>query len=371
MKILYAVQATGNGHISRAAEIIPLLEKYGTVDVMLSGNNAHLPVSLHVKFRSKGLSLFYQSGGGINYAKMITRFNPLRIWSDIKRLPVHDYDLIINDFDFVTAMACKIRGAFSVQFGHQASFQYHETPRPANLNRIGEWVLKRFTPANFHVGLHFESYHPNILPPVIGEAVRRTIPSNQGHITVYLAQYKISEIIQQLQSLTHLKFHIFSSEVSAKKQIKNCELFPLGKESFSHSMAHSMGVITGGGFETPAEAMYLGKKIISIPIKGQYEQHCNAEALKKFGALVLHDIDIHFGAHVDRYFTKQASQHFPKIAFVSNQEIVSQFMKLAIKAKSLYHQDIHQETPLPEATALEGLINTNFPSASSAINIMP
>ena len=42
MKILYAVQATGNGHISRAAEIIPLLQTYGSVDVMLSGNNAHI-----------------------------------------------------------------------------------------------------------------------------------------------------------------------------------------------------------------------------------------------------------------------------------------------------------------------------------------
>lgn len=27
MKILYAVQGTGNGHITRAAEIIPALEK--------------------------------------------------------------------------------------------------------------------------------------------------------------------------------------------------------------------------------------------------------------------------------------------------------------------------------------------------------
>jgi hypothetical protein len=29
MKILYAVQATGNGHISRAIELMPHLEKYG------------------------------------------------------------------------------------------------------------------------------------------------------------------------------------------------------------------------------------------------------------------------------------------------------------------------------------------------------
>ena len=28
MKILYAVQKTGNGHLARAQEIIPILEKY-------------------------------------------------------------------------------------------------------------------------------------------------------------------------------------------------------------------------------------------------------------------------------------------------------------------------------------------------------
>ena len=33
MKILYAIQGTGNGHISRAREIIPLLQKYGELDI--------------------------------------------------------------------------------------------------------------------------------------------------------------------------------------------------------------------------------------------------------------------------------------------------------------------------------------------------
>ena len=106
MKILYAVQATGNGHISRAAEIIPLLQNYGEVDVMLSGNNAHLPVQLPVKYKSKGVSLFYKHGGGLNYKRMLKQINPFQLWRDIKNLPVEAYDLVINDFDFVTAMAC-------------------------------------------------------------------------------------------------------------------------------------------------------------------------------------------------------------------------------------------------------------------------
>lgn len=39
MKIFYAIQGTGNGHISRAMELLPYFEKYGSVDVFLSGDN--------------------------------------------------------------------------------------------------------------------------------------------------------------------------------------------------------------------------------------------------------------------------------------------------------------------------------------------
>ncbi|MEK0440073.1 MAG: hypothetical protein RLZZ504_989 [Bacteroidota bacterium] len=368
MKILYAVQATGNGHISRAAEIIPLLQKYGEVDVMLSGNNAHLPVQLPVKYKSKGVSLFYKHGGGLNYKRMLKQINPFQLWRDIKNLPVEAYDLVINDFDFVTAMACKRKKVFSVQIGHQASFQYPESPRPTKSDRLGEYVLQHFAPASHYIGLHFQPYHPQILPPIIGESIRTSMPTHQAHITVYLAQYGIDELMRQFKSLTHLKFHIFSAEVSKQEQKNNCTLFPLGKESFSHSMIHSQGIITGGGFETPAEALFLGKKIISIPIKGQYEQHCNAEALKSLGAKVLYDIDIHFGAEVDQYFDGTPNTEIPENLFWSNQRIVDKFMNLALIAKQKHH---NQDTPLPGATLLEGLINTNFPSASSAINIMP
>lgn len=347
MKILYAVQATGNGHISRASEILPLLQKYGEVDIMLSGNNAHLPVNLPIKYKSKGLSLFYQSGGGLNYFRMLKQLNPVRIWNDIKQLPVEKYDLIFNDFDLITAMACKIKGKFSIQFGHQASFNYPETPRPTSKSAIGEWVLKNFAPAKLNIGLHFKPYHPNILPPIIKEHIRQAQPSNQGHITIYLAQYGHEEIYKQVKSLTHLKFHIFSSAIKEKKLVHNCQFFPLGKECFSHSMIHAKGIITGGGFETPAEALYLGKKIMVIPIKGQYEQKCNAEALREFGAEVISEIDIHFGATIDRFFhePRETTQRYFQDS--TNEGIVDQLMEIAIKALHNYKR---QETSLPSET---------------------
>ena len=52
-------------------------------------------------------------------------------------------------------------------------------------------------------------------------------------------------------------------------------------------MASSTGVLCGAGFETPAEALYLGKKLMVIPMKSQLEQFYNAASLKQLGVPVL------------------------------------------------------------------------------------
>ena len=56
MKIFYAIQGTGNGHLSRAVELYPFLKKYGEVDFFLSGSNTNLKNNLPIKYQSKGVS---------------------------------------------------------------------------------------------------------------------------------------------------------------------------------------------------------------------------------------------------------------------------------------------------------------------------
>jgi hypothetical protein len=53
MKMLFAVQATGNGHVSRAGEIIPYLKKHGELDVLLSGYQLDIDTGFEVKYRKK------------------------------------------------------------------------------------------------------------------------------------------------------------------------------------------------------------------------------------------------------------------------------------------------------------------------------
>lgn len=108
MNILYAVQGTGNGHISRAIQLYPFLKNYGNVDFFISGSNSDLKTDLPVVGRSKGISLFYKATGGLDYLKIIRSFS-FRIFLDAYKLPVNNYDLVINDFDFVTSLACLFR----------------------------------------------------------------------------------------------------------------------------------------------------------------------------------------------------------------------------------------------------------------------
>jgi uncharacterized protein (TIGR00661 family) len=299
MKIFYAVQATGNGHISRAIQLMPYLQKLGEVDVFLSGANATLDAPLPIKYRSKGLSLFYSTCGGLDYKRMWKHNSVVRALREARQLPVHQYDIVINDFDFITAQACRIQKKASVQFGHQASFMSDNTPRPEQTSFLGEAILKRYAPATNYIGLHFQPYDDFIFPPVIKDTFLNATPTDQGHITVYLGAYEQHCIEPHFTALTDFHFHWFLKGITKPERKGNITYMPISNEQFNESLIHCHGIITGGGFETPAEALYLGKRLMCIPIRGQYEQLCNAAALKKLGVTILEDADTdHFASDI-------------------------------------------------------------------------
>jgi len=301
MKILYSIQATGNGHIARAIELMPHLQQYGEVDVFLSGANSNLPINLPVKYTSKGLSLFYGNRGGLDYVKMWKHLNLKNILAEAKQLPVNKYDVVINDFESITSLACMLKGAASINFGHQASFKSKLTPRPAKKDFIGECVLQNYATAKAYVGLHFQPYDSFIYNPIIKQAVVDAEPKNEHHITVYLSHYADEVVVNALCNLSEIKFEIFSKKVTTDTQIKNITLKPINNEAFTKSMINSAAVITGAGFETPAEALYLGKKLLCLPINGQYEQWCNAAALEKLGVPIIKKITNKFGTEVKQW----------------------------------------------------------------------
>lgn len=301
-KIFYALQATGNGHISRAQQIYPYLKNFGEVDFFISGNNANLDFKLPIKFRSKGCSLHYSKCGGLNYMEVVKNIKPYMMFKDAKSLPLEKYDVIINDFDFVTSLACKLKKLPSVQLGHQASFQSNETPRPDKKSIMGETILKHYAHATNHIGFHFQKYDTFILPPVIKEVFVNATPTDLNHVTVYLPSFQKHCLQEAFNRLPYIKFHWFLDGVESIRTVKNVTYYPINQELFNKNLLSCHGLITGGGFETPAEALYLGKKLISIPIKNHYEQECNAAAIKQMGIKVLHDVDDTFADIVEQWY---------------------------------------------------------------------
>ena len=311
MKIFYAIQATGNGHLSRAIQLHPYLQKYGQVDFLLSGTYATLQPSIPIKYRSKGLSLHYSQCGGLDYWNIAKKIKPNQIYKDACSLPLERYDVIINDFDAITSLACTLQKKHSVSFGHQASFTSKLTPRPLKNDVIGELIFQYYAPAPQNIGLHFERYDDFIFPPIIKDEIRNAEPKNKGHITVYLPSFQKECLEKAFNKLPNETFHWFLSEVKTKHKIKNITYYPVDPSLFNKSLINCQGIITGGGFETPSEALYLRKKILSIPIRKHYEQECNAAALHKMGIPVIYEVGSDFDLIIENWLSHP--MNYPKI----------------------------------------------------------
>lgn len=286
MKILYAIQGTGNGHISRAREIVPLLQKYGELDILISGTQADVQLTQDVKYNLHGFSFVFGKKGGVHHFKTWKSMNLPRFIKDMKIVPLADYNLIINDFEPITAWACKQQRLESVSLSHQASFKSAKVPRPRTID-WGKIILNRYAPTTHHVGFHFEKYDDFIYTPVIRSEVRNLKPTNLGHYTVYLPAIDDKHLVKLLKQLPYIRWEVFSKHTKLSYSDGNVFVEPINNEKFNASMASCEGLFTGGGFEAPAEALFLGKKLLVAPMKFQYEQQCNAFALKRLGLPVI------------------------------------------------------------------------------------
>lgn len=300
--------------MSRAREIIPHLEKHGEVDLLLSGTQADVRLSQPLRWKLHGFSFIFGKKGGVAHAKTWQSMDLRQLYRDMKMLPLEEYDLIINDFEPVTAWACRRKKIPCIGLSHQASFLSPDTPRPSRLlPNWAEALFRYYAPVTAAIGFHFKPYAGFIHPPVIRSEIRRLKPENKGHYTVYLPAHDDKELVGELGKIPEVCWQVFSKHARSPYQHGNVQVHPVNNELFNKSLASCEGLLTAGGFESPAEALFMGKKVFSIPMKGQWEQQCNAEALRRMGVPVRKEIDRQFsGALKDWVKNGQVIPvHFP------------------------------------------------------------
>lgn len=291
MKILYALQATGNGHIARANVLVPKLRERAEVDVFISGQNAQLPLNFNAT-KNRGISLFYSKEGGLNYKKIIQKNSFINFIKSVKNIPIQSYDLIINDFEPITAYAAKYRNKKIIGLSHQAAVLHELAPKPDDKHTLSKLIFKRYAPINESYGFHFKKYDQSIYYPILRDSIRNLKTDTEDYFLVYLPSFNNEKIYQALSKIKGTDWIIFSPFSKTSKKQNNCTFFPIDDRLFTSYLATAKGVLCGAGFEFPAEVLHLQKMLYVIPIKGQYEQYCNYLALKQLGVMGSEDLNI-------------------------------------------------------------------------------
>jgi uncharacterized protein (TIGR00661 family) len=290
MKILYAIQGTGNGHLTRAKEIIPILKEKGDVDILISGHECDIQLEYPISYNLHGLSFTFGKKGGIDFWQSFKKLRLLRFFKEIKQLPIKNYDLVINDFEPVSAWAAKLKNVNCISISHQNAVLDGCSPKKGT-HTLEKLILKYYAPAKYKFGFHFQSYSSSIFTPVIRKKIRYSNVTNKGHYTVYLPSYDHTKILDVLSEIPLVKWHVFSKNATQLIFKKNVVIYPVNEFDFINSITTCEGVLCGAGFETPSEALFLRKKLMVIPMKNQFEQQCNAAALEKMGVPVIRSLE--------------------------------------------------------------------------------
>lgn len=129
-----------------------------------------------------------------------------------------------------------------------------------------------------------------VMPPLLRPSVRAlsASPTRGAYLQTYLLN---DSYARQLMRWHHahpdVEIRCFwgRNGVDAPEQVDaTLTIYPLSATRFVQSMAHARGLATTAGFESVAEALYLGTPVQAVPTPGHYEQRCNAYDTVRAGA---------------------------------------------------------------------------------------
>lgn len=284
MRILYGVQGTGNGHITRARAMLPKLRAAGcTVDFVFSGrpDNSYFDMEIFGNWRAlRGFTMSTVAGKirwGETVGQVVHAGTFLR---DVFRLNVKDYDLVLTDFEPVSAWAATLRRVPALGLAHQYALCY---PLPGikhpALLRLG---LSLFAPARRKIGIHWQHFDAPILPPLI--SLNADTPAHYGEsVLVYLPFEHHDSVARWLKTCPQQPFTVYAPHVRTVCRDGNLTVKPLSRTTFPADLAACAGIICNSGFGACSEAMVLGKKILTRPVEKQVEQQSNAAVLAQIG----------------------------------------------------------------------------------------
>ena len=319
MTYIFFVQGEGRGHLTQALTLKTKLEERGhKILAVMAGSEPgfELPAFFEEQFKNKLTKIFSpkfvidKHGQGINMPASIIRSikNLPRYRQSLKQIrqAVKELnpDAIINFYEPLAGIYYRYyrdrRPLFCV--GHQYFVEHpaFEFPVGRFSDRFQLKLYNRLTAPRRgrRIALSFTSEKDLdvrrlfVCPPLIRQELKRQKPLTGDFVLAYLLNDGYSrEIIDWSKKNPGTKIEAFWNKPDSETTILNENLIfhNLHGEKFMNRLANCAAYISTAGFESIAEAAYLGKTIIMVPTKNHFEQKCNAKDAGRAGIALTSD----------------------------------------------------------------------------------
>ena len=283
MRILYGIQGTGLGHLSRSLDLVAALKARGhEVDVLVSGRppaKLWLGRGLGAVTVRKGLT-FVNRSGRIRYVETAWRLDWRTLVRDVRALDPSRFELVVTDFEPITAWMARRANLPCVGVANQYAFRFR-VPM-AGGDPLGRLILAGFAPVACPLGLHWHHYDAPIFPPIVARDLARPAPFAENRVLVYLPYEDRDTAVQVLRRIRRCEFE-FYTDVPAPVDRGNVHLRPLDREELLRDLNGCAAVLCNAGFGLSSEALHLGKRLMVVPARRHIEQASNAIALEALG----------------------------------------------------------------------------------------
>lgn len=316
MRILYGLAGVGMGHATRSKVAIAHLERRGHEVLAAASSEAYRLLSAERPARTlriEGLSIRCTGGEfdlretiADNIARLphfLTNENAWRRCEDFRP------DVAVTDFEWFPWVFAKSHGLPIISIdNHQIVPRCLHDPRIVAMAEVGFRQLAAFTEymapdCDAYVVTSF--YHPPIrpelagtttlVPPVLRQAVIDTLdaarsPTEPHHVLVYKTSVLDDEsFLDVLAQAPRVPFVVYGASEHAAHP-PNVAFRKLDEAGFIRDLAACRAVVGNGGMSLLGEAIALRKPMLSIPVRGQFEQVMNAAYLARLG----------YGAHAEQ-----------------------------------------------------------------------
>ena len=308
LRCLFIVQGEGRGHLTQAMSLRRMLVQEGhRVAEVIVGQSERRAVPSFFEDAFEAPVTFadspsFVSDGDDRSVRMGTTLvhELMRTPSFLDSLSTiqaavnrHDPDVIVNFFE-------PLAGVYAmwgrpdvpiVAVGHQYMFHHpaYRFPPGRWLQRwaartfaaVTAWGADRCLALSLYPAPTRRARDLVVLPPLLrDELFRQPTGRSAPFFLAYVLNSGYAEqIIRWHEAHPEVRLHCFWDRPAAdpvEEYDDTLTFHQLDDEKFLALMARCGGFVSTAGFESIAEAMYLGKPVQVVPVEGHFEQFCNA-----------------------------------------------------------------------------------------------